>query len=547
MVTVSLFIALALVSSIVVAQPGENSIAEAMAYLYRMANPEIPTKSIYEWIPPNERAPAPISDEDPVKIGLSYLVQKLSLQFNEFRMSTSFTDQLGVTHVYGTPFYKGFVNKNLHAAVHVKNGQAFFYSTIINEDQVLATLSPPNPESMVEKSSEGAVGAAADCLKVPCHHDTAPVMEYHPTGNKDTPVWKSQPKDEPMTRLPKADADADTGKKRFKMGFTYKVVNLPKESPYDGFSTIVNPENFQSSPEGWTEGYKTIGNNVEANAEGGAPFETTTKGVFDGVFDPTPPPQTPRYTVMGVINAFYAANLFHDITYQYGFTEQAGNFQMNNFNKGGKGGDPVVIDIQSSKETDGAEFGTSLDGQPGVLTLYKYTATEPNRDSALDSTILIHELTHGLTSRLTGGAQTKMCKYVEGVARGIRDYPYATDMRFNPLTYQNVVGEEDQYVIGAIWATMLWEVYWNFVDAHGFSANLHDATQKEGNIIFLQLLVGTLMIQPCKLTFISARDAMLAADDAYYGGVHEHLIRQGFFKRGLGSISQSDPTTDNVV
>ncbi|KAH6575342.1 hypothetical protein BASA60_005091 [Batrachochytrium salamandrivorans] len=212
MVTVSLFLALALVSSTVVAQPGENSIAEEIAYLYRMMNLEIPTKSIYEWIPPNERAPAPTSDEDPVKIGLSYLVQKLSLQSNEFKMSTSFTDHFGVTHVCGTPFYKGSVNRNLHAAVHVKNGQAFFYSTIINEDQVLATIPPPTPESMVEKSSEGAVGAAADCLKVPCHHDTAPVMEYHPTGNKDTPVWKSQPKDEPMTRLPKADADANTGK-----------------------------------------------------------------------------------------------------------------------------------------------------------------------------------------------------------------------------------------------------------------------------------------------------------------------------------------------
>ncbi|KAH6560213.1 hypothetical protein BASA62_000182 [Batrachochytrium salamandrivorans] len=174
MVTVSLFLALALVSSAVVAQPGENSIAEVIAYLYRMINLEIPTKSIYEWIPPNERAPAPTSDEDPVEIGS--------------------------------------VNKNLHAAVHVKDGQAFFYSATINEDQVLATIPPPTPESMVEKSSEGAVGAAADCLKVPCHHDTAPVMEYHPTGNKDTPVWKSQPKDEPMTRLPEADADADTGK-----------------------------------------------------------------------------------------------------------------------------------------------------------------------------------------------------------------------------------------------------------------------------------------------------------------------------------------------
>ncbi|KAJ1330486.1 hypothetical protein BSLG_010858 [Batrachochytrium salamandrivorans] len=512
MVTVSLFLALALVSSTVVAQPGENSIAEEIAYLYRMMNLEIPTKSIYEWIPPNERAPAPTSDEDPVKIGLSYLVQKLSLQSNEFKMSTSFTDHFGVTHVCGTPFYKG--------------------SSISNN-------TAPTPESMVEKSSEGAVGAAADCLKVPCHHDTAPVMEYHPTGNKDTPVWKSQPKDEPMTRLPKADADANTGKYYnhdliFKMGFAYKVVNLPNESPNDGFSTIVDPENIQSSPEGWTEGYKTIGNNVEVNAEGGTPFETTAKGVFDGIFDPTPPPQTPKNTAVGVINAFYVANMFHDITYQYGFTEQAGNFQKNNFNKGGKGRDPVIINVQSSKEKNGAEFSASLDGYRGVLTIYISTATEPSRDPALDNTVVIHELTHGLTDRLTGGAQTKICMTDTeslGLSEGYSDIVAIifTAKLEDTRNTEKVIGE---YVEGDSQGLL----YWNFVDAHGFSANLHDATQSKGNIIFLQLLVGTLMIQPCDPTFISARDAMLATDYAYYNGVHEHLIIKGFAKRGLGSI-----------
>ncbi|KAH6581433.1 hypothetical protein BASA61_009071 [Batrachochytrium salamandrivorans] len=331
---------------------------------------------------------------------------------------------------------------------------------------------------MVEKSSEEAVRAAVDCLGVPFYHNIAPVMESYWTSDGNIPVWVFQLRDNPVTQWFEVRVDANT-----------------------------------------------------------------------------------------------AANMFHDITYQYGFTEQAGNFQKNNFNKGGKGKDPVIIDIQSSKETDSAEFSTSLDGQPGVLTLCIYTATEPNRDPALDNTILIHELTHGLSDRLTGGAQTKICmtdteslglsegysdivamiltakpedtrntikvigEYVEGDSRGIRDYPYTTDMRFNPLAYKDAVGETNQHRLGEIWATMLWEVYWNFVDAHGFSANLHDATQKEGNIIFLQLLVGTLMIQPCDPTFISARDAMLAADDAYYDGVHEHLIIKGFFKRGLGSIS----------
>ncbi|KAH6564492.1 hypothetical protein BASA62_007866 [Batrachochytrium salamandrivorans] len=127
-------------------------------------------------------------------------------------------------------------------------------------------------------------------------------------------------------------------------------------------------------------------------------------------------------------------------------------------------------------------------------------------------------------------------EYVKGDSRGMRMYPYTTNMRFNPLTYRDV-REKNQHIFGEIWATMLFEVYWNLVDAYGFSTNLHDATQEKGNIIFLQILVGTLMIQPCNPTFASARDAMLAADYAYYGGVHKHLIIKGFAKRGLGSRS----------
>ncbi|KAH6562918.1 hypothetical protein BASA50_009556 [Batrachochytrium salamandrivorans] len=110
-------------------------------------------------------------------------------------------------------------------------------------------------------------------------------------------------------------------------------------------------------------------------------------------------------------------------------------------------------------------------------------------------------------------------------------------MKVNPLTYKDVVGEKHRHRLGTIWATMLLEVYWNLVRKYGFSANLNDATQKKGNIMFLQLFVGTLMIQPCNPTFESAYNAMLAADYAYYGGIHKDLINEGFAKRGLGSIS----------
>ncbi|KAJ1339936.1 hypothetical protein BSLG_005471 [Batrachochytrium salamandrivorans] len=154
--------------------------------------------------------------------------------------------------------------------------------------------------------------------------------------------------------------------------------------------------------------------------------------------------------------------------------------------------------------------------------------------------MLTHELTHGLSNRLTGGAHNNLCMkdvqsgglsegysdmvslifteeidderntrrviggYVKGNSKGLRKYPYTTNIKVNPLTYKDAVGEEDRYNLGAIWTTMLFEVYWNFVDAHGFSTNLHDATQKKGNIMFLQILVGTLMLQPCNPTFESA-------------------------------------------
>ena len=41
-----------------------------------------------------------------------------------------------------------------------------------------------------------------------------------------------------------------------------------------------------------------------------------------------------------VTHLFYLANWYHDQLYSYGFDEAAGNFQNNNFGKGGTGGDP---------------------------------------------------------------------------------------------------------------------------------------------------------------------------------------------------------------
>ncbi|KAH6597147.1 hypothetical protein BASA50_004651 [Batrachochytrium salamandrivorans] len=458
MVAVSFILILALVSSTVVAQPKTNGFTSPFACLKPLETSEISTKSVYEWIPLSKRTLKSTSDEDSVEIGLSYLLQQLNLQSNEFRVKTSFTDNLGITHLYGIPLHKGLKIGNLHAAAHIKYSQVFFYSaTTIVDDHALTKRSPTIPESTIKILSEDAVKAAVDCLGVPFYHDIAPVMESYWTSDGNILVWVFQLRDDPITQW-------------------FEVKSIQKT--------------FNHLRMGGLRVLKTIGNNAEAKYKKRKTFGTSIRGMFDMDFDPIPPPQISKNLIAGAVNAFY-----------------------------------------------------------------------------------VHELTHGLSDRLTGGAQTKMCmskiesgglsegysdmivliftakpkdtrntrrvmgEYVEGDQRGSRRYPYTTDIRVNPLKYRDAVGEKQRHALGEIWATMLWEVYWNLVEKYGFSANLHDATQKEGNIIFLQILVGTLMIQPCNPTFESAHDAMLAADDAYYGGVHKHLITKGFAKRGLGSIS----------
>ncbi|KAJ1341550.1 hypothetical protein BSLG_010827 [Batrachochytrium salamandrivorans] len=517
MVTASLFLVLALVSYTVVAQPGEKGLTSPPACLNPLETSETSTKSVYEWIPLDEEILLPTSNEDPVEIGLSYILQKLNLQSNKFKVMTNFTDYSGTTHMYGVPLHKGLPIGNLNAAAHVKNSRTFFYSATIKNNPRLTKRSPTTPDSTFKKSYKEAVKAAVDCLGVPFYPDIAPVMESHwMRDGSIIPVWGFQLKNNPITRWFEVKVNAIisdiVSMEDFKREFTYTAIELPNENPRNGFSTILSPENFQASPNGWTDGFELKGNNAEAKYKKYKTFKTTTKGMLSGAFDPLLPPQTPKNIVAGAANAFYA-----------GWKLPTEQFQQ-------------------------------------------------GRDSALDNTILTHELTHGLSSRLTGGALEIMCmtkieplglsegysdmmaliftakpedtrntekvigEYVKGNSRGMRKYTYTTNMRANPLTYKYAIGEKHRNRLGEIWATMLLEVYWNFVDAYGFSTNLYDAKQKRGNIMFLQLFVGTLMLQPCNPTLYSAYDAMIAADYAYYGGINKHLIIKGFTKRGLGSI-----------
>jgi hypothetical protein len=205
-----------------------------------------------------------------------------------------------------------------------------------------------------------------------------------------------------------------------------------------------SPNTFNNN--GWITdgGNTTAGNNVDAGLDRVAPNGIDPDGravgagfrTFSHTYNPSPgnpapgeEPVSPGYPPTrsasqngAITNAFYWANRFHDQTYQRGFTEPARNFQLDNFGRGGTGNDPVHAEIQDSAGSNNANFSAPADGGIGRLQLFVWTGSTPDRDGALDQTVALHELAHGLTRRLVGNGSGLTGAQAQGLGEGWSDF-----------------------------------------------------------------------------------------------------------------------------
>src|SRR5690606_4093022 len=178
---------------------------------------------------------------------------------------------------------------------------------------------------------------------------------------------------------------------------TYRVFASPKESPDDGPRTDeVDPHAdggtdpaTGASPYGWhdlngtpgAETQLTSGNNVNACSDAALPNNVCDPGSQpDGgaslVFQPALDLSTQQpadYMDAAVVNLYYWNNIMHDVTYQYGFDEEAGNFQENNYGRGGLGSDSVNADAQDNSGTNNANFATPADGANPRMQMFIWT------------------------------------------------------------------------------------------------------------------------------------------------------------------------------
>ncbi|KAL8372501.1 hypothetical protein RB595_002028 [Gaeumannomyces hyphopodioides] len=369
---------------------------------------------------------------------------------------------------------------------------------------------------------------------------------------------------------------------------TYEVYPYGINDPTEGSRIkVTDPWDGPSSPLTWhndgTSSYNTTrGNNgiAQVNPSGGSAYINNYRPVspaLDFSYPYSPATTSPTsYRDASVAQLFYTANIYHDLLYKLGFTEAAGNFQTSNNGKGGLGNDAVVLNAQDGRATNNAQFGTPPDGQPGRMYMYLWTYSSPQRDCAFEAGVVIHEYTHGLSNRLTGGPANSNClnpvesggmgegwgdfmataarlkasdtaatdypmgAWVYNDAKGIRAYPYSTSRTVNPLTYASVNSLSTVHPIGTVWATMLYEVMWQLIAKHGKNTDIFpkfDArgVPTDGKFLTQKLVVDGMALQPCSPNFVQARDAILDADRALTGGENLCAIWTGFARRGLGS------------
>lgn len=264
------------------------------------------------------------------------------------------------------------------------------------------------------------------------------------------------------------------------------------------------------------------------------------------------------------------------------------NNAANGSTLGNMGGTDTTVTIPSILITnaEGEYIKTKLAANTTVNVDLRLDA---KYDGSFDNGIVTHEYGHGISNRLTGtgynclnagasreqmgegwsdffalmlttkpGDNSTMARAIgtyaggQGITGGgIRPAKYSPDFTINNYTYTDTNGMEynngqaivpDVHSIGFVWATMLWDLNWEYVAKYGYASDVTSNTTS-GSARVLQLVTDALKLQACNPTFIDGRNAILAAELATTQGADKCMIWKTFAKRGLGENASAGTKT----
>jgi extracellular elastinolytic metalloproteinase len=306
---------------------------------------------------------------------------------------------------------------------------------------------------------------------------------------------------------------------------------------------------------------------------------------------------------MASTQLYYFLNTFHDhlLAPPIGFTEAAGNFQLVNESGEGLGDDAIggLAELGAGVNHGlpggfawNAFFSGGPDGQRANVYMLMFPANyvnhiAPSSDSAIDASVVYHEYTHGLSTRLVFYADgSAALNYFDAYAMGeawsdwyaldfLEAQGHITDtaapgeivtgyfiqggraqpVRSEPMDCPvgstdpicpggetghtggytlgdlgHVAGYPGPHADGEIWSQTLWDL------------------RTELGVERTEMVVTRAMeLSPPDPSFLDMRNAILLADRIAYHGDHRDRIWQVFAARGMGYFASESATTFDVV
>ncbi|CAE6475441.1 unnamed protein product [Rhizoctonia solani] len=519
----------------------------------------------------------------PEEAAKAFLESKLGVgPENLSRRTGHADDRTRVSNEYFRQQFNGIPVANAVANVALKDGKILSFGASFIRPKSIASTTPTFPKQNAIAKAETLTGVKYNSFPVGLEYfakDNDQVVLTHTVQVQNTTTMESY----------LVYVDAMNGEVVNMVDFTtkasYRAIPFASQDPRGGFKVINDPHDPVSSPNGWhqygtTTTTSTSGNNVISydGSTGETSSQSSATNNYNYVFNPAAEPNVNPNADVARVNAFYVANMVHDLTYRYGFTEASYNFQQNNNGLGGAQGDRVYISVQDPLFTNNAAFTTFPDGQPGMMRMFLWTRTSPQRDGALENDIVIHEYGHGISNRLTGGGTATCLQTTE--ARGLgegwsdaladwvaqknatdrdfilgsyvnttntRSYPYSTSKTINPRTYASINESDEEHSIGEVWALIWHEIYAALIEKHGFTTEKNNPNSTTGNVVALHLFIDAMKLQPCNPTFISARDGVIQADANKFNGSNKCLLWRAYAKRGLGFGATTTKVDSNTI
>ena len=318
---------------------------------------------------------------------------------------------------------------------------------------------------------------------------------------------------------------------------------------------------------------------------------------FYCTWDKTVPKDWKRNRKFFAVQLYHYLNTFHDhlLAAPIGFTQAAGNFEVDNESGMGLGGDPVQGQALDGANLNGgkpdgahvnnANMSTSEDGVPPVMQMFlqratPYWPTIPSGDSGTEADTVYHEYGHGLSNRLVtypDGTPALNSQQAGSMGEAWSDwyaidygekagyvidtpasgdvvlYPYSSGdlLAFRTAAVDCPVGEagvehcpgpdtgagDGGYTYGDLGEIIGFpEVH---ADGEIWVQALWDLRTAIGTNVSERLVTRGMELSPPDPSFLDMRNAIIQADVVASGGTHVDEIWQVFARRGMGYYASS--------